>query len=728
MQRYGGLLVSDLPKPLVRGSLIPLSAMLLLFLFADLFGMYLFQDTEWSSYVFIGVFQAQAGIFCILGGTVGRSWISSFLLSAALAVVSVALFFGGSFWTNDEVPLTEAAILAIGVVPPLLFCGCVPLLFLRSFNGWHLSRSTVALTEPYSLRIEDFFMAMILVAGLLAIAPSAFGFATANGGEEDLSILLFSSVISAVASTVAVFPVSIIYFRTSTRRGRIAVLFFFAMLGLTASIACQVGYQLWNGASFPFATLDSLAFLSYAATSTVLFSLGLKVLHWSGFRIQAIAKVSKSIEANDLSEHSPFHATFSSYRQKNRVAAAGIVLASIAITSSISYLKQERLRLAETFKSLNASFLLHGGYVEHQGYKPVAMRVPPTTDNSILDLSQFKDLSAISLAGTQLTESNLIAISKMNRLMDIDVSQTAFSDSSLKHFSRRLYIEKLSLAGTQITTDGINEVMTGRRRIAALDIGDLDLDDEAFMQLHIQNVTGLILRGNPITDKSLKSLTSLFYLDLSGTKCDGSELGLLTQVGTLVLDGTLVDDSAITQLLASNSTLTRLSLRNTQVTDATLKTLAQYNLLTELKLGDGEITAQGLEAAGIAPSGLLALNSRKFTGNVFASWKPIIRRLDMSHSGVSDLDVHHLASVSGLQELSLVDCDVSDSSLAQLANMDLLKIDLTGTKVTAAMVAKIFPTSTLVHISPSQCGPEELAQHDQQGSLRIGLRYDAKNF
>jgi len=728
MQRYGGLLVSDLPKPLVRGSLIPLSAMLLLFLFADLFGMYFFQHADWLGYVFIGVFQAQAGIFCILGGTVGRSWISSFLLSAVLAVVSVALFFGGSFWTNDEVPLTEAAILAIGVVPPLLFCGCVPLLFLRSLNGWHLSRSTVALTEPYSLRIEDFFMAMILVAGLLAIAPSAFGFATANGFEEDLSILLYASVISAVASTVAVFPVSIIYFRTSTRRGRIAVLFFFAMLGLTASIACQVGYQLWNGASFPFATLDSLAFLSCAATSTVLFSLGLKVLHWSGFRIQAIAKVSKSIEANDLSEHSPFHATFSSYRQKNRVAAAGIVLASIAITSSISYLKQERLRLAETFKSLNASFLLHGGYVEHQGYKPVAMRVPPTTDNSILDLSQFKDLSAISLAGTQLTESNLIAISKMNRLMDIDVSQTAFSDSSLKHFSRRLYIEKLSLAGTQITTDGINEVMTGRRRIAALDIGDLDLDDEAFMQLHIQNVTGLILRGNQITDKSLKSLTSLFYLDLSGTKCDGSELGLLTQVGTLVLDGTLVDDSAITQLLASNSTLTRLSLRNTQVTDATLKTLAQYNLLTELKLGDGEITAQGLEAAGIAPSGLLALNSRKFTGNVFASWKPTIRRLDMSHSGVSDLDVHHLASVSGLQELSLVDCDVSDSSLAQLASMDLLKIDLTGTKVTAAMVAKIFPTSTLVHISPSQCGPEELAQHDQQGSLRIGLRYDAKNF
>ena len=45
-----------------------------------------------------------------------------------LAAVLVALFFGGQFWKTDEVPLTDAAILAIGVIPPMLFCGCLPFL------------------------------------------------------------------------------------------------------------------------------------------------------------------------------------------------------------------------------------------------------------------------------------------------------------------------------------------------------------------------------------------------------------------------------------------------------------------------------------------------------------------------------------------------------------------------------------------------------------------------
>ena len=62
---------------------------------------------------------------------------------------------------------------------------------------------------------------------------------------------------------------------------------------------------------------------------------------------------------------------------------------------------------------------------------------------------------------------------------------------------------------------------------------------------------------------------------------------------SLILDGTSVDDSGIQKLAASNFILTRLSLRNTRVTDATLQTLAQYKTLLELELGDGEITAEG---------------------------------------------------------------------------------------------------------------------------------------
>ena len=508
--------------------------------------------------------------------------------------------------------MAELAILACGVTPILLFCGCLPFLVLCCFFGSHLSRETTNFAEPYSLRIEDFFLAMTVVAGLLAIAFPAFAFVTEDNGGE-LTTLLLIAVLSTVASTFAVVPV----------------------------------------------------------------------------------------------EHSQSAARPSSHRTSNRIAAAGIVLASVALTFAISYLKQERFRLAEKLKSLNSTYLVDGGYVLQLGHKPFALQVPPTSLNSDLDLGLFRGLRRISFAGTQLTESTLSSIGKIDSLVEIDFSKTGIADSAVKYLSRKRYIEKLSLAGTQFTVTGINEFMAGNF-IRTLDIGDLNLDDERVNKLQIQNVSGLILRGNPIIDKSLVHLTTLTYLDLSRTQCDGAELDQLNSVASLILDETSVDDSAIARLLASNSGLTRLSLRNTRVTDATLTTLAQYKPLTELELGDGEITVDGLVAAALAPMDRLALNARKFTGNVFAAWKPTIRRLDMSHSAVSDSDVQHLGNVWNLQELSLAHCDLSDASLSKLVALNLTKIDLTGTKVTAAMVAKIFPESTLVYIGASQCSPEEI--------------------
>ena len=719
--RYGELPVSAEPKPRVRGSLLPLLVMLLLFLVADAFGFYLIQGSTALNYYFMGVFQAQAGIFCILGGTVGRSWIFSFLQATALGVISVLLLYFVAVSGND-VPMAELTILACGVTPILLFCGCMPFLVLRCFFGSHLSRETTNFAEPYSLRIEDFFLAMTVVAGLLAIAFPAFAFVTEDNGGE-LTTLLLIVALSTVASTVAVVPVSLLYFRASTRRSRTGVLILFATLGLFAYGAFMLGYQLWNRADIWLAFQGSRANVLYLTTSMIVFSLGLIVLHWSGFRWRTFPKVNELIEPVDSPEHSQSAVRPSSHRTSNRIAAAGIVLASIALTFAISYLKQERFRLAEKLMSLNSAFLVDGGYVLHLGHKPFALQVPPTTLNSDLDLSLFNGLRRISLAGTQLTEPTLSSIGKIDSLVEIDFSKTGIADSAVKYLSRKRYIEKLSLAGTQFTVTGINAVMAGNI-ILTLDIGDLNLDDEALNQLQMKYISGLILRGNPVTDKSLVHLTTLTYLDLSRTQCDGAELDQLTSVASLILDETSVDDSAIAKLLASNSGLTRLSLRKTRVTDATLTTLAQYAPLMELELGDGEITADGLVAAAFAPTDRLALNARKFTGNVFDAWKPTIRRLDMSRSGVSDSDVQHLGNVWNLQELSLAHCNVSDASLTQHAALNLTKIDLTGTKVTAAMVAKIFPKKTLVYIGATQCSPEEIAHPDQPGSMRIGIPFD----
>ena len=171
-----------------------------------------------------------------------------------------------------------------------------------------------------------------------------------------------------------------------------------------------------------------------------------------------------------------------------------------------------------------------------------------------------------------------------------------------------------------------------------------------------------------------------------------------------------------------------LSLRQTRVTDETLKALAKHNNVFQLELGDGEITAEGLVATAFAPSERLALNALKFNGTLFETWKPRIRCLDMSRSGLCDADIHHLANITALQELSLAHCDVSDESLMKLEALNLTKLDLTGTKVTAAAVLKVFQGSTVVYLSPEQCSKEEIAKSNTQGGLRIGVPFDLERY
>ena len=717
--------MSALAKTHVRGSILPLIAMVVLLLAGDAIAMYYAERQGWTQSIALGFLQAQAGLFCILGGSIGRSWISSFLQVTILSVVS-GLLYAATMLLSEDAPVADLLVALCGLLPPVLFCGCAPLLLMRTLFGGHLSRQATELEGAYSLRMGDFFLAMTVIASLLSVANTVIGYESYN--ISDVTDALVMATLSAVvASTVAVLPVSIFYFKSTTRRGRILVLLLFAILGLAASGGFMIGAGLWFGMEVSDTIERSTETMLHLATATVLFSLGLIVVHASGYRWRTIAKMSVPSEVADPLEHSIPLPKPSSYRLPNRIAAACIVAASIALTISVSYLKQERARQLEALTKLNTKYVVEGGYVVQEGYEVFALQVPPNTDCSNLVLNQFRGLTSLSLAGAKISDAMLSSIGKKIALRYVDLSHTPIDDSNVKHLFSRRVLTKMSLSGTQLTVKGINDAISGCPSFV-LDIGGLQLDDEAMSQIKLQRQRGLILRGNPITDKSLEPLTSLQYLDLSDTKCTGSALEQLTQVFTLKLDGTSVDDSVIAKLLSANSVLKNLSIRNTRVTDATLKVLAQHGSLTGLEIGDGEITAEGLIATAFAPADRLALNSRKFNGALFANWRPSIRCLDMSDSGINDADLHHLGNILGLQELSLAHCEVTDESLEKLEALNLSKLDLTGTKVTATAVAKLFRGATVVHLSPAQCSQEEIAQSNTRGGLRIGVRFDLERY
>ena len=79
----------------------------------------------------------------------------------------------------------------------------------------------------------DIFVATTVVAGLIAMAVSScnFVYADADGASRVMGLLMVLAVL-AVMSSVAVVPVSIMYFRASTRRHRVLVLLGFGAAGL----------------------------------------------------------------------------------------------------------------------------------------------------------------------------------------------------------------------------------------------------------------------------------------------------------------------------------------------------------------------------------------------------------------------------------------------------------------------------------------------------------------
>ena len=702
--------------------MLPLAILLLIFLVANAVAAYLF---AWSP-IFLGnfgVFQtyacfvAQAGIYCVLSGMLGRAWISSFLIGAVWAVAAALVFCVYS--TSAEI-----AAFICGFIPLLLFCGCLPFLLLRSWFGWHLYRNHEPYVEPYTLRMGDIFVATTVVAGMTAMAVSSYNFLYTGEDADRVSramgLLLVLGVATVLAS-VAVVPVTIMYFRASTRRRRAIVLLGFGAAGLMAWTGFFAGAALLS-------QVDPLSLIAQvlppAITSVVIFSTGLVVVRASGYRWVVLKASTTSTASGEVLSPAVQPSARRAYGRRNLVATLGIVAGSILLSLSISAIQQIRSSIARTYAELNGKLVKDGGYLEHVGHVPIALKVGNSaTDSTLPDLSQLAELGKISFAGSQITEATLNSITKLGALRDIDLSYTAINDKALDCYDRKRYGCRLSLAGTQVTIEGINRVLE-RCRFNQLDVGSLNITDDSLAKLAVSELKALVLKGNPITDLSLPHLATIASLDLSDTKCTGTGLGQLTKATSLVLDNTCVDDAAIKQLLGSNKVLSQISLRNTHVTDSILVTLQQTASLAELAIGDGQITREGLLAVAFAPPERLSLNSKKFDASLFEVWHPSVRRLDMSDSAVSDEDVASLKNVRGLTELSLANCNVSDACLPTLAALGVSKLDLTGTQVTASAVAKQFPKTTAVYLSAAQCQPEQLAAPEQDSIVRIGVRME----
>jgi hypothetical protein len=131
-------------------------------------------------------------------------------------------------------------------------------------------------------------------------------------------------------------------------------------------------------------------------------------------------------------------------------------------------------------------------------------------DAALAKLGALKDMTCLSLSGTQITDAGLVAIGDLKALTNLNLSRTQITDAGLKHLADLTNLRELLLDGTRISGSGLEHV----NRLTKLEV--LSLEETRM------NDFGLV---------NLDWMTSLRHVWL--TWSDVSEIGALDARRTL---------------------------------------------------------------------------------------------------------------------------------------------------------------------------------------------------
>ena len=193
------------------------------------------------------------------------------------------------------------------------------------------------------------------------------------------------------------------------------------------------------------------------------------------------------------------------------------------------------------------------------------------TGAALRHLRRAKDLATLRLCRTSVTDTDLDAIADLNRLSELDISETAVKG----HLTAvPQSVERLLIKRTRLETLSL---VPGAARTA----------------LHI-----LMFAGSPVTDTMLDDVgkcPNLVVLGLEWTRVTDRGLavvGRLQELGCLTLDHLDITDVGLEALVGLNK-LWRLTLTYTKITDNGLEILSRIPNLRLAYLLETGVTAKG---------------------------------------------------------------------------------------------------------------------------------------
>jgi Leucine-rich repeat (LRR) protein len=315
-----------------------------------------------------------------------------------------------------------------------------------------------------------------------------------------------------------------------------------------------------------------------------------------------------------------------------------------------------------------------------RGLETLVLHDSSITDQLAAPLRGLSGLGHLSIAGGNLTDAGLAFVAGMNDLESLE------------------WRAGKGIAGAPKINGAGLSYLKGHKNLAIISLEGETMDDVGLENLGaIRSLRELKLERVRITDgglSHLRDLKNLEGLTLNRVPIRGTGLGLassLPKLKKLNLDGCPISDAGLSQLRSEH--VAELSLSQTAITDAGLRSLAGLSSLRSLNLQGTKVTDAGLAHLG-AVKGLAELNlaGTNVTGKGFAHLKakPDLEKLILDDSSVADDALAELAGCPNLAFLHLSETAITDAGLDKLHEVKSLRsVALEGSDVTRAGVDRL---------------------------------------
>jgi Leucine-rich repeat (LRR) protein len=326
-------------------------------------------------------------------------------------------------------------------------------------------------------------------------------------------------------------------------------------------------------------------------------------------------------------------------------------------------------------------------------------------------------LIALRTGTSEITDSNLAAISRLTTLERLAIASSSITEHGLRHLAGLKSLKWLQISGADISEDAMSEL---RRELPKLQIRLAPAVARAAVQrpkqpaIHLMkdSVTGQNAHvREPLTAAlagELKAVADLQTVFLTSSNANDEGLAFLRDVSLkgVVIDSLNVTDRGI-QALQDHPTLESVQLWSSSISDRSLKAIARIPSLKKLYIKKAKITDSGLsdliselsEKGQIESLGLIECHDLTNEGLEKICELASLRGLSlMGNEGLTSRSFEYIAELKNLATLSVHDLAISESDLVFLQSLTKLEtIRLTQSERTLTLTDEALESISRLH-------------------------------